>query len=108
MNLQDELEEAGYAVPGPFDTYAHAMAWLENETPDLAVLDTILKDRTCKALAAKLARRGVRFALWSSHLQDKQEFQEFVDAVWVKKLSTHTALLDALASPRIEPQRQQV
>ncbi len=107
MNLQDELEEAGYAVVGPFDTCAGALAWLESETPDLAVLDTVLKDGTCKALAAELARRGIGFVLWSGHLQDRQAFQEFRDAVWVKKPSTHAAVLDALASLRIEPQRQQ-
>ena len=84
-----------------------ALDWLENETPDLAVLDTVLKDGSCKALAAEIARRGMGFVLWSGHLQDKQAFQEFRDAVWVKKPSTYTAILDALASLRIGPQRQQ-
>ena len=107
MNLQDDLKEAGYAVVGPFDTCAAALAWLENQTPDLAVLDTVLKDGTCRALAAELARRGVGFVLWSGHLQDKQTLKEFTDAVWVEKPSTHTALLRALASLRVEPQRRQ-
>lgn len=107
MNLQDELKEAGYAVVGPFDTCAAALAWFETETPDLAVLDTVLKGGTCRALAAELARRGVGFVLWSGHLQDRQTLQEFTDAVWVEKPSTHTALLDALASLRIAPDRQQ-
>jgi DNA-binding response OmpR family regulator len=107
MNLQDELEEAGYAVVGPFNTCAGALAWLENETPDLAVLDTVLKDGTCRTLAAELVRRDIGFVLWSGHLQDRQTLHEFADAVWVKKPSTHIALLDALASLRIEPQRQQ-
>ena len=103
MSLQDDLEEADYTVAGPFDTCAAALDWLENETPDLAVLDTRLKDGTCKALAAELARRGVRFVLWSSQWQDKQELHEFTDAVWVKKPSAHTALLNALASLRLDP-----
>jgi DNA-binding response OmpR family regulator len=107
MNLQAELEEAGYAVVGSFDTCSGALAWLENETPDLAVLDTVLKDGSCKALATELARRGVGFILWSGHLQDKQTLQEFVDAVWVRKPSTHTTLLNALASLRIELHRQE-
>ncbi len=107
MNLQDELENAGYAVVGPFDTCAGALAWLEDETPDLAVLDTVLKDGTCRVLAEELARRGIGFILWSGHLQDRQTFQGFRDAVWVKKPSTHASLLDALTSLRIEPHRQQ-
>jgi DNA-binding response OmpR family regulator len=107
MNLQDDLKEAGYAVVGPFDTCAAALAWLETETPDLAVLDTVLKDGSCRALAAELVRRGVGFVLWSGHLQDKQTLQEFTDAVWVEKPSTHRTLLEALASLRIAPDRQQ-
>jgi DNA-binding response OmpR family regulator len=107
MNLQDDLNEAGYAVVGPFDTCAAALAWLEAETPDLAVLDTVLKDGTCRTLAAEFSRRGVGFVLWSGHLQDKQTLQEFTDAVWVEKPSTHTALLHALASLGIAPVRQQ-
>ncbi len=106
MNLQDDLKEAGYAVVGPFDTCAAALAWLETETPDLAVLDTVLKDGTCRALAAELARRGIGFVLWSGHLQDRHTLQEFTDAVWVEKPSTHTALLHALAGLRIVPDRQ--
>ena len=106
MNLQDDLKDAGYAVVGPFDTCAAALAWLETETPDLAVLDTVLKDGTCRALAAELARRGIGFVLWSGHLQDRQTLQEFTDAVWVEKPSTHNALLHALASLRIAPDRQ--
>jgi DNA-binding response OmpR family regulator len=105
MNLQDDLDDAGYAVAGPFDTCAGAVAWLENETPDLAVLDTVLKDGTCKALAAELARRGMGFVLWSGHRQDEQELHEFRGAVWVKKPSTHSAILEALASLKMEPAR---
>ncbi|MBL0405631.1 response regulator [Microvirga aerilata] len=62
MSLQDDMEEADYTVAGPFDTGAGAMVWLENETPDLAILDTRLKDGTCKAQAEELARRGVGFS----------------------------------------------
>jgi DNA-binding response OmpR family regulator len=107
MNLQDDLNEAGYAVVGPFATCSAALAWLEAETPDIAVLDTVLRDGSCRALAAELARRDVGFVLWSGHLQDRQALQEFTDAVWVEKPSTHTTLLHALAGLRILPDRRQ-
>lgn len=107
MNLQDELKEAGYTVVGPFDTCAGAMVWLEKQTPDLAVLDTMLKDGSCKTLAAELTQRGVGLVLWSGHAQDQQTLQDFSDAIWVEKPSTHASLLDALASLRNDPQRQQ-
>jgi hypothetical protein len=106
MNLQDELTEAGYAV-GSFDACVDASAWLGKETPDIAELYTAVKDGSCRALAAELARRDVEFVLWSGNLQDERTLHEFVDAVWVQKPSTHTALLDALARLRTEPQQQQ-
>ncbi len=45
--LQDDLEEAGYWVAGPFVSCASALAWLGDYRPDLAVLDTVLKDGPC-------------------------------------------------------------
>jgi DNA-binding NtrC family response regulator len=44
LALQYELEDAGYGVAGPFATCADGMAWLAVEMPDVAVLDTLLKD----------------------------------------------------------------
>jgi DNA-binding response OmpR family regulator len=105
MNLQDELEEAGYTVAGPFNTCSGALGWLVNQTPDLALIDTILKDGTCKTLAAELTRRGVAFVLWSGHQQDEQTLHEFKDTAWVKKPSTHTDLLHALADLKKEAGR---
>jgi DNA-binding response OmpR family regulator len=107
MDLQNNLKSAGYAVAGPFDSCASAVAWLETETPHLAVLDTMLKDGSCKDLATELTRRGVPFVIWSGHRQDKNTLHEFMDAVWVEKPSPHAALLRALADLQIKPVRRQ-
>jgi DNA-binding response OmpR family regulator len=39
INLQDELQDAGYRVAGPFTTCAAALKWLQTATPDMAVLN---------------------------------------------------------------------
>ena len=54
MALADDLEAAGYAVAGAFATCESALQWLKDETPDLAVLDPMLKDGICKELAIEL------------------------------------------------------
>ena len=61
MALADDLEAAGYAVAGAFATCESALQWLKDETPDLAVLDPMLKDGTCRELAIEF--RGVVFRL---------------------------------------------
>jgi DNA-binding response OmpR family regulator len=107
MTLEDELQEAGYAVARPFDTSATALEWLVQETADLAVLDTVLKDGSCKELAAELTRRRVPFVVWSGHQQDKSTLHEFMDAVWVAKPTPHGVLLRALAGLKMNPQKLQ-
>ena len=54
LNLQDELQDAGYEVAGPFTTCAAALEWLQTETPDTAILDAALKDGPCREIALEL------------------------------------------------------
>ena len=44
LDLQDGLQDSGYRVAGTFTTCAEALSWLQTETPDVAILDTVLKD----------------------------------------------------------------
>src|SRR4051812_11487744 len=96
MTLQDDLEEAGYTVAGPFNSCARAMTWLENGEPDLAVLDIRLKDGPCKDLAAELSRRGVPFIVYSGFRKDSNTLAEFMGGVWIDKIASRDTLLEAL------------
>ena len=64
LNFQDELQDAGYRVGGPFTTCADALFWLQTNTPDVAVLDTILNDGPCGDIARELAGREVPFVIY--------------------------------------------
>jgi DNA-binding response OmpR family regulator len=96
FDLQAELEDAGYAVAGPFATCASALEWLAGNKPDLAVLDTILKDGPCKDVAVKLAEQSVPFVIYSGHSEDLNALPEFSGATWVEKPAPTQAILDAL------------
>ena len=61
MALADDLEAAGYAVAGAFATCESALEWLKGETPDLAVLDPMLKDGICRS--SRSSCRGAVFRL---------------------------------------------
>jgi len=85
LNLHDELQDAGYSIGGPFTTCADALSWLETNTPDLAVLDTILKDASCDEVARELADRKVPFLIYSGHREDKELLAEFNHVRWIEK-----------------------
>lgn len=85
LNLQDELQDVGYDVPGPFTTCAAALTWLRIQTPDIAILDAALKDGPCCEIAQELNRRNVPFLIYSGYHEDPQLFSEFRYIAWVEK-----------------------
>lgn len=85
LNIQDELQDKGYRIAGPFTTCADAHSWLQNETPDIAVLDTVLKDGACRDIALDLTRRKVPFLIYSGHREDKELSREFHYVTWIEK-----------------------
>ena len=54
LNLQDELQETGHEVSGPFTTCSAALEWLQTATPDVAILDATLNDGSCHGVAVEL------------------------------------------------------
>jgi DNA-binding response OmpR family regulator len=64
--IEDELREAGYDVAGSFSSCAKAEQWLQNNSPDAAILDLRLGDGTCVAVARILNARGIPFLLQSA------------------------------------------
>jgi DNA-binding response OmpR family regulator len=85
LNVQDELQDAGYAVAGPFSTCSAALEWLQTTTPDMAILDTTLKDGPCREIALELSRREVPFLIYSGYQEDRQLLSEFDHITWIEK-----------------------
>jgi DNA-binding response OmpR family regulator len=75
-----------------------ALAWLEKNTPDLAVICTMLNDGSSREIAAELTRRGVPFIIYSGSRPDDDASRDFSDAIWVEKPATNELLLDTLSS----------
>ena len=85
LDLQDELQDAGYEVAGPFTTCAAALEWLRTHTPGAAILDVALKDGPCREVALELSRREVPFLIYSGHQADRQLLSEFHHITWIEK-----------------------
>lgn len=101
LNLQEELQEAGYRVAGPFTTCAAALDWLRGETPHVAILDTVLKDGPCRDIALELGGRKVPFVIYSGQSEDAALLPELGHVDWIEKPALPSVLIahcDALLS----------
>lgn len=95
INLQDELQDAGFRVAGPFATCISALEWLETSTPDAAILDAALKDGSCQAIALVLSKRAVPFLIYSGFGEDRKLIADFATVTWIEKLVPPAALVQA-------------
>lgn len=96
-DLSDELEGAGFAVAGPFATVAETLHYLTNHTPSAAIVDVLLQDASCDALADVLRERSIPFLVHSGtsprHLGEALE-----TAPWLEKPAKPAVLIAALAT----------
>jgi DNA-binding response OmpR family regulator len=97
MAIEAYLEEIGCAVE-PLASCAAALAWLDANTPDLAVIDFMLRDGPCIDLARELKRRGVPFVIYSGYPRPISMPSELLDAPWIEKPADRADLLSALAA----------
>lgn len=95
LNLQDELQDAGYKVAGPFTTCSAALEWLETATPDTAVLDAALKDGSCREITLELSRRGVPFLIYSGHREDSELLAGLEPVTWIEKPAPPSVIVRA-------------
>ena len=97
ITLEDELAQAGFAIAGPFASCSSALTWLDQNTPDAAVLDVSLGDGPCNELASTLTQRGIPFVVHSGYGKDSAS-AEFVGAQWIVKPALPGAIAQALAT----------
>lgn len=85
LALEAYLEENGFGIAGPFPTNKQALRWLENGTPDLALLDVMLADGHCFTLARELKHHGVPFVIYSALPPGENVPAELRDVPWLEK-----------------------
>jgi DNA-binding response OmpR family regulator len=97
MALEAYLEDAGYEVAGPFATCAAAVASLDMQTPEVAIIDYKLRDGCCLKLVRVLRAMEVPFLVYSGLPRLPDLSSEFEGAVWLEKPTDRPELLMALA-----------
>jgi CheY-like chemotaxis protein len=75
MDLQALLEEAGYHVLGPANSSAAALALIDNEEPDVALLDVNLGRSDAFGVANVLTERKTQIIFLTGHTAHKLPLQ---------------------------------
>jgi two-component SAPR family response regulator len=96
MELEALIAEQGGAIIGPASTVDRALALLDQERPDAAILDANLNGMTAAPVAAALKAQGVPFVLASGYASHSLE-PELRDVPRITKPVDHNQLLRTLA-----------
>lgn len=103
MILEDEaiiaLDLESEAVANRFSVFtaatcAEGKAWLDGNTPDVAILDVSLEDGPCVPVAKELQRRGVPFIVHSARGALDNLDEVFNSGTWVGKPADTAALIN--------------
>ena len=97
MEFENLLQRQGYAGVGPASTVDRALALLDHDQPDAALLDLNLNGEPASAVAVALRTRGVPFVLVTGYGEAQSSEPELQGAPRVDKPVDHYALMRALA-----------
>ena len=95
MAVESSMEDTGSWTCDLAYSAGHAMRCLEDADYDAAILDYILQDKLCTALAAALSQRGVPFLIYSDYRRPAELPPVLRDAPWIEKLADHRRVLRA-------------
>jgi two-component system, response regulator PdtaR len=97
MEFEGLLQRQGCKVIGPAPTVDRALALLDHDQPDAALLDLNLNGEPATAVAVALRTRGVPFVLVTGYGEAQSSEPELQGAPRVDKPVNHYALVRALA-----------
>jgi CheY-like chemotaxis protein len=97
MELEGVLEQEGCDVLKPASTVSQALAVLEDERPEVVVLDVNLRGTRATPVAAALQDRGVPFVLITGYSDLQLNEPELRDAPRLSKPVSHRDLTCAVA-----------
>ena len=97
MSLEAYFEDVGFAVH-TLTSIAQAQAWLKDNTPELAILDFMLRDGPATQLAGELHSRGVPFIVYSGYARHLGVPPQLQEVPWLEKPTRREDLLNALVA----------
>jgi CheY-like chemotaxis protein len=100
MEIEQMLADLGCTVLGPAPSVARALALIEREEPDFAILDVNLGRERSAPVAEALRERGVPYALATGYDRSQLPEDAYRDTPHLGKPLDHQRLVGALACLR--------
>jgi CheY-like chemotaxis protein len=97
LALQSTVETLGYAVRGPFGRAEEALAALDEDPPDAALLDVQLLEETTAPVAKALRERHIPFLVLSGYDRDDLADPVLREAPLLSKPTSEPVLRRALS-----------
>lgn len=97
MDLASLLTSLGHVPVGPVGTVHQALAILENETADAALLDENIGGELVTPVAERLSHDGIPFVIVSGHVRSTSDNPLLSGAQRLEKPVTQARLADALS-----------
>ncbi len=85
LDLQMTFEDEGWDVAGPFASIEQSRLYLEDHTPDCAILDVRLIDGEVFPIADLLTSRNVPFVFHSGHADSRQLTSRYPQSAFCQK-----------------------
>jgi DNA-binding response OmpR family regulator len=96
LMLEAEMEAAGFDVPANASSIEEALARLNEDAPDVAVIDVMLQGHPATGLARELRQRGIPFVVHTGYEPGVDLASENHRAPWITKPTNLCDLLDAV------------
>jgi DNA-binding response OmpR family regulator len=97
MVVEQTLAEAQVGAATSLTSSAGAIKWLENNTPDVAVIDIFVRDGESDEVAEILVKRGVPIVIHSARREVASDSHRiFLKGIWICKPSNPQDLTAAV------------
>ncbi|GGD46518.1 response regulator [Erythrobacter arachoides] len=80
LDLSETVRDLGYRVEGPYANKGHAFIAIDQEMPDVAILDVMTADGEVFPLADALTEAGVPIIFHSGHITSCEIAQRYPSA----------------------------
>ncbi|MBS7669121.1 response regulator [Croceicoccus gelatinilyticus] len=96
FDMADQLACSGFTVDGPYPSNAKALAALNGDKPNVAILDVQLTDGDVYPVADKLRDLGVPIVFHSGHADPQELRRDYPEAIVCTKPCPNGQLEDAI------------
>lgn len=100
LDLSETVQDMGYRVAGPFANKGHAMIAIDQEMPDMAILDVMTADGEVFPLADVLTQAGVPIIFHSGHVSPEEIARRYPQALAASKPCPPDQLIAMLENAR--------